>query len=236
MKFLDVPALADLTSFLDDRLMGNAILHGRAEVYSCKDTGDDKRLRKHLEKHYQSQLKESPAAYSSSPLGSMQDPKMRRHLINMIITMNSAFPDYDFSSLTPDHFVRRFRLEEITSSVNNHLAELEEISKGFLEQMWRAIDDTIDVNKSKMYSYVPDLEGDPFSTVGCIWSFNYFFYNKEKKQILYFTCMGKSHLARNDDDFGMGEDGYDSDERELRENEYHVSFEDDDADMTFRIE
>ncbi len=30
---------------------------------------------------------------------------------------------------------------------------------------------------------------------GNVWSFNYFFYNKKLKRILYFTCRGQSKTA-----------------------------------------
>lgn len=37
-------------------------------------------------------------------------------------------------------------------------------------------------------SYNPDLASDPYGEDGCIWSFNYFFYNKKLKRIVFFTC------------------------------------------------
>jgi len=37
-------------------------------------------------------------------------------------------------------------------------------------------------------SYNPDLTSDPYGEEGCIWSFNYFFYNRKLKRIVFFTC------------------------------------------------
>lgn len=37
-------------------------------------------------------------------------------------------------------------------------------------------------------SYNPDLDSDPFGEEGSLWSFNYFFYNKRLKRIVFFTC------------------------------------------------
>lgn len=37
-------------------------------------------------------------------------------------------------------------------------------------------------------SYNPDLDSDPYGEEGSLWSFNYFFYNKKMKRILFFTC------------------------------------------------
>lgn len=39
-----------------------------------------------------------------------------------------------------------------------------------------------------LYSYNPDLDSDPYGEEGSLWSFNYFFYNKKMKRILFFTC------------------------------------------------
>lgn len=38
------------------------------------------------------------------------------------------------------------------------------------------------------HSYNPDLDSDPFGEEGSLWSFNYFFYNKKLKRIVFFTC------------------------------------------------
>lgn len=37
-------------------------------------------------------------------------------------------------------------------------------------------------------SYNPDLDSDPYGEEGNMWSFNYFFYNKRLKRIVFFTC------------------------------------------------
>lgn len=38
------------------------------------------------------------------------------------------------------------------------------------------------------HSYNPDLNSDPFGEEGCLWSFNYFFYNSRKKRIVFLSC------------------------------------------------
>lgn len=42
----------------------------------------------------------------------------------------------------------------------------------------------------QVYSYSPDMEGDPF-TEGCLWSFNHFFLNKSLKRVLFLHCTTK---------------------------------------------
>ena len=40
--------------------------------------------------------------------------------------------------------------------------------------------------KSQFFSYNSDLDSDPYGD--CLWYFNFFFYNKKMKRILFFSC------------------------------------------------
>ena len=42
----------------------------------------------------------------------------------------------------------------------------------------------------------PQKQGDPFEVEGSLWSFNYFFYNRKLKRILFFTCSSTSKVCR----------------------------------------
>ena len=91
----------------------------------------------------------------------------------------------------------------------------------FLDCLWSAIDEVIALKECDVYSYQSDHEADPFSERGSVWSFNYFFYNKKQKRILYFSCRGLSKSAvevsantttdyaryNSDDEVGGGEEG-----------------------------
>ena len=59
-----------------------------------------------------------------------------------------------------------------------------------------------------MYSYNPDLASDPYGDAGCLWSFNFFFYNQKLKRILFFTCQARSRM--NCDGNGSVEDNDDN--------------------------
>lgn len=54
--------------------------------------------------------------------------------------------------------------------------------------LWSAINDEINLNECDIYSYNPDFASDPFTEDGCLWSFNYFFYNKKLRRIVFFSC------------------------------------------------
>lgn len=58
------------------------------------------------------------------------------------------------------------------------------------QDLWNGLADMIKLNECEVFSYLPDMESDPFSD-GNIWSFNYFFVNKQLKRIVYLTCMAK---------------------------------------------
>jgi hypothetical protein len=108
----------------------------------------------------------------------------------LISTLNASFPDYDFSSASPDSFVVQ-EMNSVVQKVNSFLAELTTVNSTFLQEMWQDISTVMDLKNCEIFSYVPDMEEDPFSD-GVLWSFNFFFFNKELKRILYFTCVATS--------------------------------------------
>ncbi|NXW96592.1 MAF1 polymerase, partial [Larus smithsonianus] len=61
--------------------------------------------------------------------------------------------------------------------------------------LWDAVDEEICLSECDIYSYNPDLDSDPFGEDGSLWSFNYFFYNKRLKRIVFFTCRSISGYA-----------------------------------------
>mmetsp|Transcript_30284 Transcript_30284/g.97623 ORF Transcript_30284/g.97623 Transcript_30284/m.97623 type:complete len:244 (+) Transcript_30284:116-847(+) len=193
MKLLENQRLTQLTSFLMDREVSERIISGRVEAFSCKRAGEDKKLSKKLDQQYIDELASSPQLLSSSPLGALTDANARRLLIDLISTLNASFPDYDFSSLRPDQFTKDLAGPEfVVGAINRHLAEL--ASHAALSELWSAVDDAVKLEDCQVYSYLPDLDSDPFSD-GILWSFNYFFFNKHLKRIVYFTCVAKSKWA-----------------------------------------
>ncbi|CAK9033970.1 Repressor of RNA polymerase III transcription MAF1 homolog [Durusdinium trenchii] len=193
MKFLDVEELNNVTTFLEGCRVGDRRLRGRVEAYSCKAAGEDKRLAKVLEQQYTDELKQELGVgqmQAMSPIGELDNKQTRRLLINLICTMNATFPDYDFSSLKADQFVSE-NLGMVVNSVNMKLSEIVETQaqgRNFLDQLWGAIDKQVHLREAEVFSYVPNLEDDPFSVPGMLWSFNYFFHSRTEKKIVFLTC------------------------------------------------
>jgi len=189
MRFLTLGALASASAKINDIDTGDMLVAGRIEAYSCKRAGADRKLYNDLEKQYKAELVHSPTeSLSVSPFGPMEQKKSRETLIELISTLNASFPDYDFSSLRADHFVK----EEQWRVVHQINARLESAIPNYAtirDSLWTAVDSEIQLKECTIYSLMPDLDTNPFEADGCVWSFTYFFYNKKKlKRIILWSC------------------------------------------------
>lgn len=86
-------------------------------------------------------------------------------------------------------FSKEPSLQWVMNSVDANLAAIAGDQYTALRQvLWPSVDEEIEFKDCDIYSYNPDLNSDPYGEPGCLWSFNYFFYNKKKKRIVFFTC------------------------------------------------
>ena len=121
--------------------------------------------------------------FSNSSLGDFHEMGTRRLMTDLILTLNASFPDYDFGSFRPDHFIRFSSATAAVNRVNERLSEfaatlpanthgygrsmMDGVGYGygpsssrdtgsvFLQKLWAAIDDVIVLNDCEVYSYVP---------------------------------------------------------------------------------
>jgi len=171
-------------------------------------------------------------------LGDLSDPSVRRLHTDLILTLNATFSDYNFDSLKPSSFKRLSHERsngagESVININNRLhtsfastsptsnpgslgGENVDVDR-VLGDMWGAVGEIVELKECEVFSYIPEVEGDPFSEDGVLWSFNYFMFHKSEKKILYFTCLART-LDRH---FASNKGTMDEDERRiLREEEY----------------
>lgn len=201
MKYLDLPPLQRLNAFLKSVDVGDYVLQGDLEAYSCKLAGLDKKLSKSLDQEVQTGS--SPLELSASPVGPLSESASRKTLIYLILTLNNIYPDYDFSQLRAQHFQKEDGLSRAEETVDSHLLEVSKVwaktpglgEHPFLECLWSSIDEAIGIKDCDVYVYQSDLDTDPFGEQASIWSFNYFFYNRKMKRILYFSCRAVSKGA-----------------------------------------
>ncbi|XP_062370086.1 repressor of RNA polymerase III transcription MAF1 homolog [Cinclus cinclus] len=237
MKLLENSSFEAINSQLTVET-GDAHIIGRIESYSCKLAGIDKQLFKQFCQEGQPHALEalSPpqtAGISPGRLGRGQpgdedsplsDTCSRKTLFYLIATLNEAFrPDYDFSAAKSHEFSREPSLNWVVNAVNCSLfSAVREDFKALRPLLWDAVDEEISLAECDIYSYNPDLDSDPFGEDGNLWSFNYFFYNKRLKRIVFFTCRSVSgytytrpdtgneldmDLGEGDTDTGKGDGG-----------------------------
>ena len=115
---------------------------------------------------------------SCSPFGPMIHKRCRETLIELISTLNVAFPEYDFRyfpfvlfRLTSISESRgdQFSKEEAQDAVNQINSVLSDIVPDFetlKQNLWSAIDKEIDVKECAVYSFTPDCQCNPFEEDG----------------------------------------------------------------------
>ncbi|KAJ3611716.1 hypothetical protein NHX12_021730 [Muraenolepis orangiensis] len=210
MKLLENSSFDALSSQLFVETGDSRIL-GRIESYSCKMAGDDKHMFKQFcqegEPHILEALSppQSTSATSPSQMGKtseegedpLSDKCCRKTLFYLITTLNESFrPDYDFSTARSHEFSREPSLNWVANAVNSSLvSSVGEEFNSLCPEVWSTIDQEINLQGCDIYSYNPDLDSDPFGEEGSLWSFNYFFYNKKLKRIVFLTCRSVSVLS-----------------------------------------
>jgi hypothetical protein len=136
----------------------------------------------------------------------------RRLMTDLILTLNASFPDYDFGNVRPADFLKKSVLG-VMAEVNDRLSELASRNDDhFLKGLWNAIDSVICLSETEVFTYVPPtINDDPIgfltetllehednkATGSPLWSFNFFFVNKNLKRILLFACVETMTLQDN---------------------------------------
>uniref|UniRef100_A0A2R9BII7 Repressor of RNA polymerase III transcription MAF1 n=1 Tax=Pan paniscus TaxID=9597 RepID=A0A2R9BII7_PANPA len=234
MKLLENSSFEAINSQLTVET-GDAHIIGRIESYSCKMAGDDKHMFKQFCQEGQPHVLEalsppqtsglSPSRLSKSQGGEEEGPLSdkcsRKTLFYLIATLNESFrPDYDFSTARSHEFSREPSLSWVVNAVNCSLfSAVREDFKDLKPQLWNAVDEEICLAECDIYSYNPDLDSDPFGEDGSLWSFNYFFYNKRLKRIVFFSCRsisGSTYTpseAGNELDMELGEEEVEEESR-----------------------
>jgi len=237
MKFLESSSFEALNSALSQET-GQYRLQVRVESYSCKMGGrDDKKLYKIMNAEPGSSRDlqalsppQSITSHSISPAknfsrsqsisdegessGPLCDTISRKTLFYLIATLNASFPDYDFGNTSSLEFSREPSINFVMNAVDGmFLSSAVHSSFARLRgQLWSAIDSEINFPTVDIYSYNPDLNSDPFGEEGCIWGFNYFFYNRKLKRIVYFWARCLSNLDEIDgnDQTSMSDEAFGS--------------------------
>ncbi|CAG2108714.1 unnamed protein product [Medioppia subpectinata] len=193
----------------------------RVESYSCKMAGNEKKLYKtmHNEEgkspndlqalsppqtiiaHSHSPNKYSRSQSSDGEGGHLCDTISRKTLFYLIATLNASHPDYDFSNSRSDEFSKEPSVKWVMDAVDSNFfsTAARQAYNSVKAQLWSAIDSEItlsecDIYRQVLYDYNPDLNSDPYGEDGCLWSYNYFFYSKKLKRIVFLTYRAVSKM------------------------------------------
>mmetsp|Transcript_15299 Transcript_15299/g.29401 ORF Transcript_15299/g.29401 Transcript_15299/m.29401 type:complete len:234 (-) Transcript_15299:661-1362(-) len=203
MKFLEYTPLSSLSAFLQRVNLGDCVVEGEIQAYSCKLAGVDKKISRSLDHEVICSLATTPPQIlSASPVGPLTDANSRKTLIYLILTLNHMYPDYDFSTLRSHHFRKEADVRFAKSNIDNFLLETSKVwheqslgAQTFSDALWTAVDEVIGLCECDVYCYHGDMEGDPFADERNLWAFNYFFYNRKSKRIVYFSCHSRSKAS-----------------------------------------
>ncbi|KAI8842569.1 Maf1 regulator-domain-containing protein [Chytridium lagenaria] len=115
----------------------------------------------------------------------------------LVATLNAAFPDYDFSDIKPEAFVKVPSIGMVANHINSTLFAMgnEDFASTVNSRVWLAIDHIVQVKECDIYSFIPDPEVEPDAEDGNLWSFYYFFFNRKLKRVIFFTARAVSFLA-----------------------------------------
>ncbi|PRP83024.1 RING zinc finger-containing protein [Planoprotostelium fungivorum] len=233
MKFIENPSLRRLSEDLAGITTTAYKIDARIEAWSCKSAGADKKLHKTIENQFQAEIAKSPTdsmevmisdrnaeieqiqMLGTSPFGPLVEPSSRRTFVYLISLLNAAFTDYDFSDVQPHQFNKELNIQVIMSSINSTLAGvMPGGSDEFCARLWNVLELEMCVTKEcDVYSYIPDIDCDPFNEDGQVWSFNYFFFNKRLKRIVFFQTRAFNKMSNSiggyEDDSEYVVDSYD---------------------------
>lgn len=122
-------------------------------------------------------------------IGDFSEISTRKLMTDLILTLNASFPDYDFSNVKPNQF-QKLKMEDVRKSVHQNLSEFasQRSSSNFLEELWNAVNDVIDLQEANVYSFDYEFADDDESGNNSLWDFHYLFVNKSIRRIVFFTC------------------------------------------------
>lgn len=125
-------------------------------------------------------------------------PSKRLHF-DLIAALGEIFPDYDYRFTSSHQFVQ-CTVAETIREVNSYLAELAtEGSGNTMETLWTAVDNVVNLASPtcEIYKYLRDKDDNgPLNSRSSLWSFHYFFFNKDGHKMCYFGCKAKSKLQK----------------------------------------
>ncbi|KXS11826.1 hypothetical protein M427DRAFT_157896 [Gonapodya prolifera JEL478] len=126
-----------------------------------------------------------------------RDKNARKTYFLLVATLNSAWPEYDFSSVPPSTFLHLPTplLPHIRSTLSSSFPRTPR-GGALLDALLAAVDEAIETDSAEGWRYEPEgEEGDPYGEVGgYLWAFHYLFLNRRIRKVVYVTLRAASPL------------------------------------------
>lgn len=179
IKNCEDPKLEEVTALLNGRELGVCVLSSRIEAYDfANHRGSRHETQKNSIPEYEEFINNTAVPSRKSKRrralsddralvsrGS-DDRKLRALSLDdlhqskdyiikrLILLLNELFPDYDFAMARPTQFALHSR-QTCMQTINGHLAEVTLGDAQFLQKMWHAINDSIDISNCEIFAYNP---------------------------------------------------------------------------------
>lgn len=182
MKYLQFERLEMMSNCLTSLNQNNSTqVQGRLEAFSCKDTVEDKKLKRFVEAKFLPQINTLPHNTSQPKHEQLNYEKQniyknielkrldteresRKCFFYLLATLNAVFPDYDYSFLNPDAFTplpsSDAAIKLIDSAILLHRST--SLSTDLIsETVWNCIDEVVYINECEIYNFSPDPDDEP---------------------------------------------------------------------------
>eukprot|EP01130_Rhizamoeba_saxonica_P004108 TRINITY_DN1692_c0_g2_i1.p1 TRINITY_DN1692_c0_g2~~TRINITY_DN1692_c0_g2_i1.p1 ORF type:complete len:225 (-),score=25.95 TRINITY_DN1692_c0_g2_i1:63-737(-) len=206
MKFVDTTPLAYLSSEIPSYVdQGETVISFRCELYTHSRAKSARKMHSDLENRYKEEVANSPdETLSTSPFGNMAVKRNRLAMIDMIATLNSAYPDYDFQGVHPTEFQHHSNKQDVFLKLDSLMQNMPAYSS-VRSNFWKAVDEEVHLKSCSIYSYIPDPDSSPFnwSMENSLWCYNFLFYSPHLKRVLLFTISSrwKRHFSSEEDEY-----------------------------------
>ena len=96
MKYLAYEQIETLNNQICQIDDGDLKIFSKIEVYSCKSTTTERKLKHLIDKKYEDEFIDIQIISPHSPFGPLSMKTSKKTLFYLVSTLNCAFPDYDF--------------------------------------------------------------------------------------------------------------------------------------------
>ncbi|EAY05767.1 hypothetical protein TVAG_138360 [Trichomonas vaginalis G3] len=97
----------------------------------------------------------------------------------------NSFPDYEFSTLLPEHFQRIATPEQARSTISWNVSSYLPDNEALSAHLWNAIENDVSPAFCDIYAYEPTCS-DVFTENGALWSKVFLFVNDKARKVLLF--------------------------------------------------